>query len=180
MHFLSFALKRAHWRCVQTFGDVAALYDLTPARFDLLHVLRQRYGEATQAAIRRVLGVGATTVSRMLQSLEKLGFVSRMQHTRDRRMKSVWLTPAGRERVDAILNGLVMTGHFDLAFEGCFQWPAQGAERTVRILFKVLRYLARKLGDFGSHMNPGEPPPALDPPWIELSPACAPRLGLGL
>jgi DNA-binding MarR family transcriptional regulator len=180
MHFLSFAIKRAHWRCVGTFMPVAQMYGLTPARFDLLHVVRQRLGDASQACVRRVLGVSATTVSRMLQALEKLGFVRRTPHLRDRRTKYVTLTCEGRRAVDGIIDGLLMTGHFDLAFEGCFQWPAGGrAQRTVRILFKAVRHLARKLGDRSSHMHWGEPPPCFMP-WLELSPDCGRHAALGL
>jgi DNA-binding MarR family transcriptional regulator len=164
---------------VETFRPIAGMYGLTPARFDLLHVLRQRFGEATQATVRHILGVSATTVSRMVQALERLGFLKRLRHWRDRRTKSLWLTREGRERVDAILDGLVTTGHFDLAFQGCFEWPARGAERTVRILFKAVRHLARKLDDRSSHFHPGEPPIPIEAPWLELSPDCDPCVGIG-
>jgi DNA-binding MarR family transcriptional regulator len=164
---------------VQTFGPVAEVYGLTPARFDLLHVLRQRFDEASQATVRHVLGVSATTVSRMIQALERLGFVERSRHWRDRRTKLVRLTLEGRWRVDAILEELIDTGHLDLAFHGCFEWPARGAERTVRILFKALRHLARKLGDWASHFHPGEPPVCGEPPWVELSADCDPYVGIG-
>jgi DNA-binding MarR family transcriptional regulator len=180
MHFLSFAIKRAHWRCVETFRPIAEGYGLTPARFDVLHVVRQRFGHTTQATIRRVLGVSATTISRMVRALEQLGFVIRGRHCRDRRTKSVSLTGEGRWRVDAILDGLVTTGHFDLAFEGCFAWPAWQAGRTVRVLFKALRHLGRKLDDWSAHLHPGEPPVSPDPPWLELSPDCAPDVSTGL
>src|SRR5215468_82215 len=98
MHFLSFSMKRAHLRCVETLKPVAAMYGLTPARFDVLHVIFQRFGETSQANIRHVLGVSATTISRMVQALEKLGFISRQRHPRDRRTKLVWLTEQGREQ----------------------------------------------------------------------------------
>src|SRR5262245_45680263 len=114
MHWLPFAMKRAHWRCVATFEPVAAMYGLTPARFDLLHVSRQRNGESSQATVRRVLGVSATVVSRMVQALEKLGFIARGPHFRDRRTKYLRLTCLGLRSVNAIVDGLVMTGHFDL------------------------------------------------------------------
>jgi DNA-binding MarR family transcriptional regulator len=180
MHFLSFAVKRAHLRCVETLKPVAGLYGLTPARFDVLHVIRQRLGEATQACIRHVLGVSGTTISRMVQALEELGFVARERHWRDKRTKLVRLTDLGRASVDAMIENLVMSGHLDLAFEGCFAWPAPGAEPSVRILYKALRYFARKLADRSGHLHPGEPPPALDPPWLALAPECAPRLSIGV
>jgi DNA-binding MarR family transcriptional regulator len=179
MHFLAFAMKRAHLRCVEMLKPVAELYGLTPARFDLLHVVQQRFGQCPQATIRHVLGVSATTISRMVQALEQLGFVKRFRHYRDRRTKLVCLTELGRARVDAIVDGLVLTGHLDVAFEGCFSWPARQAERTVRILFKALRYLARNLKDRSGHLSPGEPPVANDPPWLELAPECEPHVGMG-
>ena len=180
MHFLSYSVKRAHLRRVETLKPVAALYGLTPARFDVLHVIKQRLGLATQACIRHVLGVSGTTISRIVQALERLGFVGRNRHLRDRRTKAVWLTDKGLACVNGLIEEIVMSGHLDLAFEGCFGWPARGAETTVRILFKALRYLAWSLADRSDHLHPGEPPTPIQPPWLALSSDCAATVGIGL
>ena len=180
MHFLSFSMKRAHLRCVETLKPLAAGYGLTPARFDLLHVLKQRCGHATQACIRHVLGVSATTISRMVQALEKLGFIARHRYVRDRRTKFIWLTDEGWARVNGLLEDYVQSGHLDLAFEGCFAWPAPGAEATVRILFKALRFFARGLADRSQHLHVGEPPVPNQAPWLAISSSCPASVSVGL
>jgi DNA-binding MarR family transcriptional regulator len=74
---------------------------LTAARFDILYALKgdgdQTRFRKTQSELRRCLGVCASVVSRMLASLEKLGWVNRRrdEHGIDRRQVWVRLTEAG-------------------------------------------------------------------------------------
>jgi DNA-binding MarR family transcriptional regulator len=50
-----------------------------------------------QSALRRVLGVTGSVVSRMLGSLEKLGLITRKRKERDRRQREIRLTEKGLE-----------------------------------------------------------------------------------
>jgi DNA-binding MarR family transcriptional regulator len=79
---------------------------LTAARFDMLYALAHRTydarrfkeGEMSQSDLRRKLGVSAPVVSRMLRSLEELGWVKRerlKERYQDRRQCRVRLTAAG-------------------------------------------------------------------------------------
>jgi len=77
---------------------------LTAARFDLLSVLvRRRRGDlctpgVRQSQIRRMLGVTAPVVTRMVRALEALGLVQRWREQfGDRRQVRVQLTEAGEK-----------------------------------------------------------------------------------
>ena len=76
---------------------------LTAARFDLLYELLSRDNlmpnGARQSELRRCLGVCASVVSRMLASLEALGWVVRRRSEGDRRQRLVTLTATGRQRI---------------------------------------------------------------------------------
>ena len=52
-----------------------------------------------QRQLRTILGVSGPTISRMLKSLEKLGFIVRTPHPRHRRRKWVAVTAAGLHRL---------------------------------------------------------------------------------
>jgi len=72
------------------------VFGLTPARFDLLFALKEPHENGfsvLQSELRAKLGVSRPTVSRMLASLERLGFVRRDERAYTRR---VYLTRLGR------------------------------------------------------------------------------------
>jgi DNA-binding MarR family transcriptional regulator len=85
----------------------------------LLHVLWDREG-ITHSELARELHVQPATVTKMLQRMEKAGFLERKHDERDERVSRVYLTTRGREikdRVEKIieaLSGIVESG-FDEA-----------------------------------------------------------------
>src|SRR5207247_2419421 len=83
MHAIMFRLKRAFHRSLAHVRPLIGEFGLTPARFDMMKTIRDASsgGFIFQSFIRRALGVSAATVSRMLKSLEELGFVVRRQHS---------------------------------------------------------------------------------------------------
>jgi DNA-binding MarR family transcriptional regulator len=77
---------------------------LTAARFDMMYALTHESGDqhkrnrdwVLQSRLRRKLGVTAPVVSRMLRSLEALGWLTRHRPVRgDQRQRKVRLTDAG-------------------------------------------------------------------------------------
>lgn len=102
MNQIFFASKRAFHGVLRVMRKPLRSLGLTAARFDLLKALMgdrpqpAPMGEL-QSELRRRLGVCASVVSRMLASLEKLGWVtrSRDKHGPDRRQVWVTLTEAG-------------------------------------------------------------------------------------
>lgn len=109
MDDLLFAYKRVHLAGNRNALKLLVAFNVTPARFDLMRLL---YGNANtfsmqQSWLRAQLGVARATVSKMLKSLEKLGWVERKTDEYDRRTKRVTLTPAARSLVWNVLVALV-------------------------------------------------------------------------
>jgi DNA-binding MarR family transcriptional regulator len=102
MNQIFFASKRAFHGVLRVMRKPLRSLGLTAARFDMLYALMGdgpalgRFRKA-QSELRRDLGVCASVVSRMLASLEKLGWVTRTRnkHGVDRRQVWVSLTQAG-------------------------------------------------------------------------------------
>ena len=102
-----FASKRAFHGILRVMRKPLLSLGLTAARFDLLYALMAD-GTAVglgrrQSELRRSLGVCGSVVSRMLTSLEKLGWVtrSRFEPCADRRQRWVTLTDTGLKCITA-------------------------------------------------------------------------------
>ncbi len=120
MNALFFGTKRAFHATLRLTRVNLARRGLTAARFDLLYALRQSSrptGQMGQSVLRRTLGVAASTVSRMLTSLEALGLVERSRSEVDRRARDVRLTPLGRRRLGLALGFFIRAGAAALALD---------------------------------------------------------------
>ncbi len=89
-----------HWA-----RQLARVADLTPARADLMILLRDH--PMMQAGIIREMCVSAPVVSRMLKALEGLGLVQRRPHPFDRRYRIVELTPLGQQALAPLFEDLL-------------------------------------------------------------------------
>lgn len=179
MHGVLFELKRCHLRA-QWFGRLfcrAAHGDMTPARFDILHVvsrwLRGFYTEPgvvpRQVLLARALGVTPVTVSKMLRRLEQLGYVQRVTAPEDRRCKRVSLTPSGKAALRATTEDLVEPDVVQFLFQGGFGAPLEcsGHEAAARVsaLYRELLFLAVGLLDRATFRYPRPVPrPWYGPP----------------
>jgi len=115
-HF--FGAKRAYYATLRFARPVLARFGLTPARFDLLTVLRRCHEHRTwQSELRKALGVAAATVSRMVRALEELGLVARSRSEVEKRQVNVRLTDEGLSRVDLVHDHVIDPGHVDLAVD---------------------------------------------------------------
>lgn len=132
MNAFSFSLKRAFHSSLRLTRSLIAAFGLTAARFDMLFAIRRPCEEPNcrfmccgvmQRDLVRTLGVSAPTVSRMLRSLEKLGLVVRERLARDTRQLRVFLTSAGRARVDDAYAELECSGAIELAYECALSPP---------------------------------------------------------
>jgi DNA-binding MarR family transcriptional regulator len=116
MHTTAFAMKRGFQSWLRFARPLAARFDLTPARYDMLFAIDTALGgEVLQSALRGILGVSAPTISKMLGSLEELGLVRREVYRKDRRERVVRLTDDGRRSLDVIEHELVASGRIELA-----------------------------------------------------------------
>jgi DNA-binding MarR family transcriptional regulator len=113
MHVIFFGLKRAFHGTLRVTRSALANLGLTAARFDLLYIVAKEGKILLQRELQRALGVAASTVSRMLTSLEKLGLVRRGPCEEDLRKRYVELTKAGRRCVFRAARQLIHTGVVD-------------------------------------------------------------------
>ena len=83
---------RLHHTRAHTLLESLGLYRGQPP---MLHALWQQEG-LTHSELAELLHVRPATITRMLQRMEKAGFVERRQDEEDRRVSRVYLTEAGR------------------------------------------------------------------------------------
>ncbi len=144
-HF--FGVKRAFHATLRVARPVLARFGLTPARFDLLSRLLFSHAHRTlQSELRRALGVTAATVSRMLRSLEDLGFVARTRSPYEGRQRVVRLTDKGLSRIRIAHDEVIESGYSDLAVDrgiGGDRWFEAGhclfEKDAAESLFKRMR-----------------------------------------
>jgi DNA-binding MarR family transcriptional regulator len=109
MHQLPFAFKRAHHATLKLLRPLAARNNLTPARFDLLYVLRVKGGtvEPYQFRIAHALGLCRSTICKMIKAMEKAGLVKRSREIIfDQRRRRVRLTAYGRSCIRRVLRAI--------------------------------------------------------------------------
>jgi DNA-binding MarR family transcriptional regulator len=145
MHATFFATKRAFHGILRMTRGPLACFGLTPARFDMLYVLyTPTHHWCLQSAMRRLLGVSAPTVSKMLRSLQELGLVKRERYLLDGRERIVELTPAGLRRVQAAHDELVASGAAQLALDCALAFPKQHDRRACGSATRIVdRFLER-------------------------------------
>ena len=99
MHALSFLQKRTHL-CAVAWGRAmfAGIKDMTPARFDLLYLMRN--GLVRQATITARLGLARQTVWEMVERLVFLGWIEK---TKSGRRNCLRLTEEGMRRIRAAM-----------------------------------------------------------------------------
>jgi DNA-binding MarR family transcriptional regulator len=118
MNAIFFGLKRTYHGVLRVGRIALARLGLTAARFDMLYaILEHGSGSMLQRTLRHTLGVSAPTVSRMLASLEELGFIHRTIAANDRRQRVVELTESGRACIEQGERMLVGSGHAQLAVD---------------------------------------------------------------
>ena len=127
MNFYFFSLKRSFHAALRATRGLAAAFGLTPARADMLYAIFRvpvpsyedaaGRGALTQRQLRTELGVSAPTVSRMVRSLEALGFVTRHRSLRDGRTVDIRLTDDGWRRVRAMFFEIFKWDIFGLALD---------------------------------------------------------------
>ena len=172
MNKIFFGLKRAYHGTLRLTRQALATLGLTAARFDLLYVLDKARGEMPQRELQRALGVAASTVSRMLASLEELDLVTREIMLDDHRRTWVELTREGRRRVREAVRSLIETGNIQLALDSALspdRWHdvvscalAQGA---CDVALRRVRHAYGDVATLGYPLVPDYVPPDDDRIW---------------
>jgi DNA-binding MarR family transcriptional regulator len=117
-------------------------YRVTPARFDMLIVIGQEARGVAQNVLRGVLDVCASVVSRMLESLEDLGYVLRYEHPADRRVNWIELTPTGRAILTEITKELLLDGVAEHCVRAVLARNPADEAGTERFLARTRRFFA--------------------------------------
>ena len=126
MDAIFFGLKRAFHGTLRVMRHPLACYELTSARFDLmLAIYRTHMRRMLQSDVRRMLGVTAPTVSRMVKSLVKLGFLRQDRDVDDGRERMLVITRRGMERIRAAVEDFIKRATIDFVISCVFG----GAER---------------------------------------------------
>jgi DNA-binding MarR family transcriptional regulator len=143
---------------------------MTPARFDLMYLVRRKgielgpaefaalkatgsteaFGEIEQSVLRVRLGLSRATVSRMLCQLELFGWIER-QPAPDRRTKLVRLTPAGLAIIWKAMRRVFRDRKMRREYEKLV--PIATGEHIIEALTAVwytLDHIARHFGDTSS------------------------------
>jgi len=160
---ITFGTKRAFHGSLRVTRKELVELGLTAARFDLLSVLvKCRPGElcapgVRQSAIRRMLGVTAPVVSRMVRALESLGLVRRWREQDwDRRQVLVALTEAG-ERCILKAREVMLPAVSRMVLRAiCFgkHRSADARFRHMDTLESYLRSLRKRFGDTATFYYP--------------------------
>jgi DNA-binding MarR family transcriptional regulator len=129
MHVVMFGINRAFHKVMELGKALTFAFELTPSRFNLMNALLVQGGSLRQVYLRRMLGVTAPNVSRMVSSLEKLGFVERKRDAFGR-CCAVELTPLGRKRIESAVEFLVLKGNARAAIRKLFLQSPDGRTRA--------------------------------------------------
>jgi DNA-binding MarR family transcriptional regulator len=95
--------------------------------------------------MRRLLGVTAPTVSKMLRSLQKLGLVKRERYSLDGRERVVELTQAGLRRMQAAHDELVASGAAQLALDCALAFPKQHDPRACGSAMRIVDWFLERI-----------------------------------
>jgi DNA-binding MarR family transcriptional regulator len=100
-HHLFHRLQRAaHHLRTESDRRLVAAAGVTTAQCALLAILASS-GPAQQSAVASALGLNESAMTPMVRRLCEAGLVARARNDRDRRVRALTLTPAGRRALDA-------------------------------------------------------------------------------
>jgi DNA-binding MarR family transcriptional regulator len=122
MNSMLFSMKRGYLRGVSFARKLLEPFGLTPARFDVLFVLRK--GWKHQSAICRHLGLHPSTVSKLLKKIEDV-LVYRHYDMDNHREVIVKLSGKGKAALEAAAATLVDNG----ALDAYMAWAVAGPNR---------------------------------------------------
>jgi len=94
---LPILLRRAWFGLNQSFRRRIAQAGMTPGQFTALRTLLEN-GDLTQRQLTQIMSSDANTIASLLSRLEKLGWIKRETHERDRRANRLHVTAAGKRK----------------------------------------------------------------------------------
>jgi len=89
-----FMIRRAHQICISLFLEETGELRITTRQYGILLVLQNQPG-IDQITVAKLLGLDRSTTGMVLSKLERAGLIGRVIGAKDRRTRSLALTPAG-------------------------------------------------------------------------------------
>src|SRR5215510_6913264 len=107
-NIVGFMLRVTQVRLFQLYykRDHMARHGLTTGAFTALLAIRQNPG-IRRGTLADIMATQRPNMTKLLNDLERRGFVRRKQGESDRRTNGIFLTPAGRTKVDAMIGDAV-------------------------------------------------------------------------
>jgi DNA-binding MarR family transcriptional regulator len=110
-------LKRAFHSTVRVGLVMSSPFGLTPSRYELMFAIKcQRELWYSQRLLRDLLGIAASTLTRMVDALEERGFLRRRRDPADGRRQQLRLTLSGRRAIAYTFRTYVKNGFADYVF----------------------------------------------------------------
>src|ERR1051325_1393287 len=95
-------LRRAWYGMNQAFRRRIAHLNLTPDQFTVMRTLLEGDTKGmTQRELSRTMSSDPNTVASLLERMDKLGYIERQPHERDRRAHRIKLLPKGKKTYEA-------------------------------------------------------------------------------
>jgi DNA-binding MarR family transcriptional regulator len=114
MNTMGLELKRAFHSSIKVELMMTRKFGLTPARFQLMFAIKcERQAWYSQRMLRDLLGVAASTLSRMIDALVKRGFLRKRRKPLDRRRNELRLTLFGKRALGCAYRSFVKSGFAD-------------------------------------------------------------------
>ena len=127
------SLMRVHQVLTQQADRVLAPIELTFARYELLVRLYFREGALPLNQLGKQLQIHQTSITSLVDRLEKQGLIERVPHPTDRRSTLARITPAGRVLTGKAINLLNSELYRDLGL------PGDEARLLIGLLMKMRR-----------------------------------------
>jgi DNA-binding MarR family transcriptional regulator len=128
-----FSVKRAFLRTVSFGRQALEPFGLTPARFDLMFLLRDN-PYRPQGDLWKILGLHPSTVSKMLKRLDQLNLVWRNGDPEDERRTLCRLSPDGEKALEAAIAELVANGAIEAFVADSIGGNRLECKRSVAVL----------------------------------------------
>jgi DNA-binding MarR family transcriptional regulator len=94
-------IRRCHQISAALFIEECGAYDITPQQYAVLSVLAANDG-VDQITLAGLAALNRTTAGEVIDRMERSGLVKRRDNDSDRRVKNIFVTRAGRRRLDEI------------------------------------------------------------------------------
>lgn len=95
-------IRRAHQVSVALFAEAAASLDVTQVQFAILNALLDEPG-IDQVTLAQRVALDPATSGSVIERLERKGWLQRELAPTDRRRRLLWITPAGMDVVQALM-----------------------------------------------------------------------------